>query len=89
MTVAESDIAAGIAAAEAYEGWEAGFVGADHNREMVVILLNAAGASSDQSLAGRRSAAVIALNAAITAAGKSGSVPDGMIAGVTAAVINK
>lgn len=85
----EADIDAGIAAAEAYEGWEAGFVGAAHNREMVIILLNAAGASADQSLAGRRSAAVIALNAAIAAAGQSGSVPDGMIAGVTAAVINK
>lgn len=81
------EIAAGVAAAEKYEGWEAGFVGAEHNREMATLVIGTADAARVQTPAGRQAAAAAALTAVIQNAGESGVVSADMISGVTAAVL--
>ncbi len=85
MTQAELD--AGTAAAESYEGWEAGFVGDANNRSMVALVIAAADAAKDQTAEGRQAAGAAALTKTIAAAGYGSEVSAEMIGGVVAAAL--
>ena len=85
MTDAEA--AAGLAAAEAYEGWEAGFIGATNNAAMVSLVITTADGGADQTAQGRQIAAAKALTTAITNAGYADEVSGSMITAITAAVL--
>jgi hypothetical protein len=84
----QAQIAAGAAAAEKYEGWEAGFIGQTYNEKMVGVVFAAATGSADQSAAGRQAAAVSALTKIVDAAGYGSEVSGSMISGVVAAVLS-
>ena len=83
----DAELAAGGAAAEAYEGWESGFIGETNNENLVTLVITTADASPDQTSNGRQASAVAALTAAVAAAGASDEVSSDMINGVTAAVL--
>ena len=86
MTDAEA--AAGLAAAEAYEGWpDAEVIGVSRDQEMVQLIITTADAATDQSVAGRQDAALSALTDVVTKAGYIDEVPDGLLAGVATAVL--
>jgi hypothetical protein len=83
----DAEIAAGVAAAESYEGWESGFIGAQHNHDMAALVGDAADAATDQSAAGRQEAAVASLTKVIADNGYASEVSATMIAGVVTAVL--
>jgi hypothetical protein len=87
MTVTSQEITAAVSAAEAYEGWESGFIGETNNENMARLIIETADASPDQSVAGRQSAAVAALTKTIDAAGYGSEVSATMINGVVSAVL--
>lgn len=84
----DAELAAGVAAAIAYEGWfDSSAIGEANNEKLVTLAITAADASPDQTGNGRQASAVAALTAAIAAAGASSEVTSDMINGVTAAVL--
>ena len=86
MTSAEA--AAGLAAAESYEGWlDAIAIGEANNGHMVELVITTADAATDKSAAGRQAAALSALTEVITKDGYIDQVPAGMLSGVTTSVL--
>jgi uncharacterized membrane protein YhfC len=83
----DAEIAAGVAAAQSYEGWESGLIGEDNNRNMVVYVITTADAGADQTAVGRQVTADAALTKIITDAGYANEVSAAMIAGIVAAVL--
>src|ERR1700691_1375942 len=83
----DAELAAGVAAAEAYEGWESGFIGETNNENLVTLVITTADASPDQTSNGRQGSAVAALTAAVAAAGASDEVSSDMINGMVVAVL--
>jgi len=83
----DAEIAAGITAAQSYEGWESGLIGEANNRNMVVYVITSADAGADQTVAGRQTTADAALTKIIADAGYANEVSAAMIAGIVTAVL--
>ena len=84
----DAELAAGVAAAQGYEGWfDSGLIGVAHNQEIVGLVIDAADRATDQTASGRAAAAETKMRAEANAAGYGAQVSDAMIAGVTLAVL--
>lgn len=88
MPLTSQQLAAGVAAAEKYEGWiDAEAIGETHNEECVEAIAAAADAGASQTAAGRQASGVAALTKIIDEAGYGDEVTAAMISGVVEAVL--
>jgi hypothetical protein len=87
MSVTDAELAAGVTAAQNYEGWEAILIGPEHNEQIVGFIVDAADSAADQSALGRAAVAEQKMRAEVNALGYGSQVSDSMIAGITLAVL--